>query len=325
MALAMKCPKGHSYVAPDISRLGPFLQGEPACPECAEGWRAARTMEPVAVCSCEEWGENLPKINGAFLVASLHVGSYDLEPFQFCPYCGNPREVPEAKETPKEKVRSLHARAMTRNYHLWYRRTCIRCGKPFMFQSHPDGSWIRQCIECGHIEDGTGFDDGQGCPCCGRVALRRRPSGDGARISCPECGYWVLESIGTEKVEPAGSVIAREGAQWRGQLAATRRTCPAPSCGQPVGFESESNGNWRRICVECGYTERGFGFDESGCPCCGETYRDITMDRSHKKTKCPECGYWVVDFVDIGQADAEEAAADSKETCCGTENAACCV
>ena len=36
MALAVKCNKGHSYIAPDI--VGNLPKGAPVCPECRAEW-----------------------------------------------------------------------------------------------------------------------------------------------------------------------------------------------------------------------------------------------------------------------------------------------
>lgn len=40
-------------------------------------------------CDCQDWKENIDKINGNFLIAHIHgMGGYTGKPFKLCPWCG---------------------------------------------------------------------------------------------------------------------------------------------------------------------------------------------------------------------------------------------
>jgi len=40
-------------------------------------------------CKCEDWIENISKINGAFTMQCIHGGSgYEGKQFVYCPWCG---------------------------------------------------------------------------------------------------------------------------------------------------------------------------------------------------------------------------------------------
>lgn len=42
-------------------------------------------------CDCPDWGEQIQKINGPIVLASIRAGKdlYDGKPFVFCPWCGD--------------------------------------------------------------------------------------------------------------------------------------------------------------------------------------------------------------------------------------------
>ncbi len=57
-------------------------------------------------CSCADWHETMPKLNGPIILASVRAGNprlYDGTPFRFCPWCGErlpATSTPQRSETP---------------------------------------------------------------------------------------------------------------------------------------------------------------------------------------------------------------------------------
>jgi len=41
-------------------------------------------------CKCEDWAENMPKVNAPIMLQALRGGTtgYDGKPFKYCPWCG---------------------------------------------------------------------------------------------------------------------------------------------------------------------------------------------------------------------------------------------
>jgi len=39
-------------------------------------------------CTCQKWAENIKKITSLQQLALTHGWNVDIEPFNFCPYCG---------------------------------------------------------------------------------------------------------------------------------------------------------------------------------------------------------------------------------------------
>jgi len=39
-------------------------------------------------CNCDDWKENMPKIDAAMTVAQIHGAPYTGARFEFCPWCG---------------------------------------------------------------------------------------------------------------------------------------------------------------------------------------------------------------------------------------------
>jgi len=51
-------------------------------------------------CTCKDWKENMPLINGLASFSILHGSNgYKGKYFEYCPWCG--KEIPELEETPK--------------------------------------------------------------------------------------------------------------------------------------------------------------------------------------------------------------------------------
>lgn len=40
-------------------------------------------------CTCEDWEQNINKVDSIFLVSHIHGVDYDGEYFKCCPWCGN--------------------------------------------------------------------------------------------------------------------------------------------------------------------------------------------------------------------------------------------
>jgi len=43
----------------------------------------------VMKCSCQEWKDNIDKVNAGFTMTFIHGGQgYEGAPFKYCPWCG---------------------------------------------------------------------------------------------------------------------------------------------------------------------------------------------------------------------------------------------
>lgn len=53
-------------------------------------------------CKCEDWAENMPKVNAPLMLAVARnpdtAQQYDGKPFEYCPWCGE--ELPTRKHMP---------------------------------------------------------------------------------------------------------------------------------------------------------------------------------------------------------------------------------
>jgi hypothetical protein len=39
-------------------------------------------------CNCDDWKNNIPKINSMLVLQQLHTGIVEIKIFNYCPYCG---------------------------------------------------------------------------------------------------------------------------------------------------------------------------------------------------------------------------------------------
>jgi len=52
------------------------------CPTWSEG------LDCTCDNCCPDYPEGMAQLNGAILMSAIHHGSYTMEPFRFCPWCG---------------------------------------------------------------------------------------------------------------------------------------------------------------------------------------------------------------------------------------------